>query len=184
MLALGRSASRGFGAGAQVSLGMALATLMLIAVVWAIMAGALSLTESGLAVLRVAGIGVLIVHALMLLVGPRGAAVAEPGMRVGRLARPWLGDLGGGLATGLTSPVHLFFLLALLPQFVDFAAASASDLALVTICILVLTAIPMLTVSALGARSGRLGFGWARRVMRVSGVALLGLAALSVATLT
>jgi threonine/homoserine/homoserine lactone efflux protein len=70
--------------------------------------------------------------------------------------------------------VHLVFLLALLPQFVDFAAASASDLALVTLAILVITTIPMLAVSALGARIGRLGFGWARRVTRVSGVALAG----------
>lgn len=183
MLALGRSAARGLGAGVQVSLGMALATLMLVAVVWAVMAGALSLSESGLAVLRVLGICVLFGLALTMLIGSGVEAVAEPGLRAGRLAQGWLGDFGGGLATGLTSPVHLIFLLALLPQFVDFAAASTSDLALVTLAILVITTIPMLAVSALGARSGRLGFGWARRVTRVSGVALLGLAAFSAAAL-
>ena len=184
MLALGRSATHGIGAGIQVSLGMALATLVVIAVVWSAMAGLLSLTDSGLTVLRVVGIGVIGTLALMLLFGPGAEAAAEPGLRAGRLARGWLGDLGGGLATGLTSPVHLVFLLALLPQFVDFAAASAADLTLVTIAILVITTIPMLAVSALGARSGGLGFGWARRVTRFSGVALLGLAAFSAAALT
>lgn len=179
MLALGRSAAHGLGAGVQVSLGMALATLVLIAVVWAVMAGMLILTDSGLAMLRFAGIGVIVLLALMLLIGPGIETVAEPGLRAGR----WLGDLGGGLAAGLTSPVHLVFLLALLPQFVDLAAASIPDLVVVTASILVITTIPMLAVSALGARSGWLGFGWARRVMRVSGVALLGLAAFSAVAL-
>lgn len=184
MLALGRSAAHGLGAGVQVSLGMALATLVLIAVVWAVMAGMLIMTDSGLAMLRIAGIGVIVLLSLMLLIGPGIETVAEPGLRAGRLTLRWMGDLGGGLATGLTSPVHLVFLLALLPQFVDFTRVSVSDLALVTMAILVITTIPMLAVSALGARSGRLGFGWARRVMRVSGVALLGLAAFSAAALT
>jgi threonine/homoserine/homoserine lactone efflux protein len=83
----------------------------------------------------------------------------------------------------VTSPVHVVFLLALLPQFVDFAAASVPELVCVTAAILVITTIPMLTVSALGARSGRLGFGWARRVTRLSGFALLGLAAFSAVAL-
>ena len=184
MLALGRSAAHGLGAGVQVSLGMALATLVLIAVVWAVMAGMLILTDSGLAMLRIAGIGVILLLSFMLLIGPGIEPVAEPGLRAGRLTLRWMGDLGGGLATGLTSPVHLIFLLALLPQFIDFTQVSASDLALVTVAILVITTIPMLAISALGARSGRSGFGWARRVMRVSGVALLGLAAFSAAALT
>jgi threonine/homoserine/homoserine lactone efflux protein len=162
---------------------MALATLIVIALVWAVMAGLLSLTDRGLTVLRVVGLGVIGVLALMLLVGPGAEAVAGPGLRAAGLARGWLGDLGGGLATGLTSPVHVVFLLALLPQFVDFAAASITELACVTAAILVITTIPMLTVSALGARSGRLGFGWARRVTRLSGFALLGLAAFSAVAL-
>jgi threonine/homoserine/homoserine lactone efflux protein len=179
LLALGRSAARGMGAGIQVSLGIALATLMLIAVVWAVMAGALILSERGLAVLRLIGIGVLVVLSLMLLFGPGAEAVATPGLRAGQMARGRLGDLGGGLATGLTSPVHLVFLLALVPQFVDFAVTPTLHLALVTLAIVLITTIPMLGVSVLGARSVRWGFGWARRVTRMSGVALLGLAVVS-----
>ena len=113
LLAIGRSAANGIGAGIQVSIGMALATLVLIAVVWAVMAGMLILTDGGLALLRTLGIGVIVILALMLLFGRGSEAVAEPGLRAGRLARPQLGHLGGGLATGLTSPAHLIFLLAL-----------------------------------------------------------------------
>lgn len=164
MLALGRSAARGFGAGVRVSLGMALAMLALIAVVWAVIAGTVSLSENGLFVLRILGIGVLIGLAWVLLFGPCAEAVASPGLCAGQSARGWLGDLGGGLAIGLSSPVRLFFLLALLPQFVDLAAASPSDLVMVTIAILVITTIPLVAVSALGAHPGRLGFGWAHRV--------------------
>jgi threonine/homoserine/homoserine lactone efflux protein len=87
MLALGRSAAHGMAAGIQVSLGMALATLIVIALVWAVMAGLLSLTDRGLTVLRVVGLGVIGVLALMLLVGPGAEAVAGPSLRAAGLAR-------------------------------------------------------------------------------------------------
>jgi homoserine/homoserine lactone efflux protein len=183
MLAVGRSATRGIGAGIQISFGMALATLILIAVVWAVMAGALVLSEGGLTVLRHAGIAVLALLAMVLLFGTPVTAGAAPGLQAGRMVRGWLGDFGGGVATGLTSPVHLVFLLALLPQFVDFTTLALLDLVLITVAILVITTIPMLGASALGAYTGRLGFGWARHVQRGSGVALLGFAAFSAAAL-
>ena len=188
MLAVGRSAARGIGAGVQVSLGMVLATLLVIALVWAVMAGAVIVSDAGLEVLRVAGILVLFALSLALLLGARAESVARPGLLAGRLAAGRLrgrlvGDVAAGLATGLSSPVHLVFLLALLPQFVDLSRAGPGELLVITGGILVITAIPMLIASALGARTGRLGHGWARRVTRASGVALLGFAALSAALL-
>lgn len=181
MLAVGRSASRGFHAGIQVSFGMALATALLIAVVWSVTAGALILSETGLVVLRLAGIAVLVLLALVLVFATPSETVLRSGRDSGRFARGLLGDLVGGLVTGLTSPVHLLFLLALLPQFVDFAATSALELAFVTAAVVIITTIPMLAASAVGARTGRLGTGWARHVSRASGAVLLGFAALSFA---
>ncbi len=191
MLAVGRSAARGFGAGVQVSLGMALATLLVIGVVWAVMAGVLLVSEDGLVLLRGAGIAVLVLLALALLLGAPAEAVAGPGLAAGRLAAGaasggaagrGLGDLAGGLAAGLASPVHLVFLLALLPQFVDLASAGPADLAAITAGILIITTLPMLGASALGAQTGRLGLGWARWVRRASGLALLGFAGLAMAS--
>ena len=184
MLAVGRSAARGFGAGAQVSLGMALATLLLMAVVWAMMAGAVVLSPDGITVLRAVGVAVLVGLALVMLFGAPAEVVARPGLMAGRLAAGrlgagHLGDVAGGLATGLSSPVHLVFLLALLPQFVDLAAAGPRDLFAVAAGVLVITTVPMLLASALGAHSGRLGLGWSRHVTRASGVALLGFAGLA-----
>lgn len=180
LLAVGRSAASGFRAGLLVSLGMALATLVLIVIVWAVMAGAVAISNGGLAILRSVGVGVLILLAFALLIGTPVGTVASPGLGAGRVARLWLGDVGGGLATGLTSPVHLIFLLALLPQFVDLARLSYVELALISAVIVVITTIPMLAASALGAATDRFGFGWACHVQRCSGLALLAFAGFAV----
>lgn len=176
LLAVGRSAASGIRAGVHVSLGFAVATLILVLMVWAVMAGAVAISNGGLAILRSIGVGVLILLALALLIGTPVSTVASPGLGAGRLARRWLGDVGGGLITGVTSRVHLIFLLALLPQFIDLARLAYRDLALISAVIVLITTIPMLAVSALGAASDRLGFGWARHVQRGSGVALLAFA--------
>ena len=70
-----------------------------------------------------------------------------------------LGDLVGGLATGLSSPVHLLFLLFLLavaPWFVGGSSTGVPDMLVVSLGILVITTVPMLAVSGLAAGSGRL----------------------------
>ena len=176
LLAVGRSAARGILSGLQVSLGMALAALILVMTVWAVMAGALVVSNGGLAVLRMVGIGVLVLLAFALLFGTPVSTVAAPGLAAGHKARVWLGDVGGGLAAGLTSPVNLVFMLAMLPQFIDLALLSHIDLALTSGAIVVITTIPMLAASVLGAGTGRIGFGWAPHVQRGSGVALLAFA--------
>ncbi len=181
LLVVGVSAARGFGAGVWVTLGMAIGTLALLGVVWAVMAGTMVLSESGLGLLRVAGVAVLLGLALLLLLfGTPVDRVAAPGLEAGRFGRRWLGDVGGGLLTALTSPVHLVFMLALLPQFVPFQDVSQAEIALITAALVVMTTTPMLAASALGAGTERLGFGWARHVQRGSGVALLAFAGVAV----
>lgn len=179
LLVIGLSAARGFGAGVRVTLGFLLGKLLTLAIVWSVMAGIMAVSADGLTVLRHGGIAVLLGLALLLLFGTPVDRVAAPGLAAGRVGRRWMGDLGGGLLTALTSPVHLVFMLALLPQFVPFAEVSRLELALVTAALMVISMIPMLAAAGLGAGTGRLGFGWARHVQRGSGVALLGFAAMA-----
>lgn len=178
-LAGGRAAARGFAAGAGVTLGMLLATALVMAAVWAVMAGLLRLSEDGLAMARWAGIAVLTGLALAVLCA---APPALPGLPAGGAAETGqgpLGDVAGGLATGLASPVHLLFLCALVPQFLDVAQLRLADMALVTAGIVAVTAPPMLFVSAAAARTRRLGAAVPVWVGRASGVALLGFAGLA-----
>jgi homoserine/homoserine lactone efflux protein len=180
VLAIARSITDGFVAGAKVSAGMVMATLLVMCTVWAVLAGLLHLSEQALQGLRLAGIVVILGFSISLLAPqPVRQAVLPPARArlVPRMAR--LGDVTGGVLTGLTSPVHLLFLLALVPQFVDPASAAPGLLVLITLGILLITAVPMLAVSLLAARSGRFGLGWALGVRRTGGVLLIGFAGLA-----
>lgn len=182
VLAIARAASDGFAAGAKVSLGMVLATFLVMCTVWAVLAGLVHLSRDALLILRLVGIVVILGFAVSLLApAPRRHVAPSPGMqrRVLRVAQ--LGDVTGGVLTGLTSPVHLLFLLALVPQFVDLASATPALVVLITAGILAITAVPMLAVSLLAARSGRLGLRWAMGVRRMGGVLLLGFVGLALA---
>lgn len=183
LLTVGLSAARGFAAGVRVTLGFLLGQLVTLGLAWSVMAGVMALSDQGLTMLRHAGVAVLLGLALLLLFGTPIDRVAAPGLAAGRAGRRWLGDLGGGLLTALTSPVHLVFMLALLPQFVPLATVSRPELALVTAALMAVTTVPMLAAAGLGAGTGRLGFGWARHVQRGSAVALMGFAAMA-ATVT
>lgn len=180
VLAAARSITQGFAAGARVSLGMVVATWLIMCAVWAVLAGLLHLSEGALEILRLGGIVVILGFAASFLV-PDNIKLRPQrptqSRRVPQLAR--MGDVAGGLLTGLTSPVHLLFLLALMPQFIDPARATPGLLIQITIGILVITAIPMLVVSLLAARSGRLGLRWAIGVRRAAGVLLLCFAGLT-----
>ena len=182
VLAISRSAAAGSKAGAWITVGMLLATLLLILSTWAVMLGAVTLSDALFDNLGLAGIGVLAILAVVLLrAGPEPltlpASISKWPRRLG------FGDLLGGLATGLSSPVHLLFLLALLPQFVDLRVADATDMALVTFGILVITAVPMLGVTILAARSKRSMRLRPHWISRIGGVAMLGFVGFTVAGL-
>jgi threonine/homoserine/homoserine lactone efflux protein len=185
VLAIARAASDGFAAGAKVSLGMLLATLLVMCTVWSVLAGLVHLSENALLILRLAGIGVILGFAVSLLApAPRRQRAPSPGMRRRVLRVAQMGDVTRGVLTGLTSPVHLLFLLALVPQFVDLATATPALLVLITAGILLITAAPMFAVSLIAARSGRLGLHWAMGVRRLGGVLLLGFVGLALAAPT
>jgi homoserine/homoserine lactone efflux protein len=176
-LAVGRSARRGFRAGAMVTLGFGVAKAALIVAVWAVTTGIVILSDDGLSMLRQFGVGVLAVLALTLLFSAPSGPLAHAGPQTVRRARGWSGDFGGGVAAGLTSPANLVFLLALMPQFVDFAAIRPAGLAAVAAALVTITAIPMLGASALAARARQADLGWAQHLPRIGGAALLCFAA-------
>ena len=70
-------------------------------------------------------------------------------------------------------------LLAVVPQFVDVGSTSVPDMLVVTLGILVITAVPMLAVSVLAAGSGRLLQLHRHWPSRAGGVAILGFAAMA-----
>ncbi len=181
VLAIARAASDGLAAGVKVTVGMILATLFVMCAVWAVLFGLIHLSDSALKVLRVVGVIVLALIALSLLkpVPHQTTARASIPTSIPLRRRVLMGDLTGGLLTGLTSPVHLLFILALVPQFVDMNRATPAQLALITGGILLITAIPMVAVSLISARSGRFGLRWALGVRRAGGLLLLGFTGLA-----
>lgn len=117
------------------------------------------------------GASVLAVLAALLILGRPARSGQVPRSRA-----QGHGDVAGGLVPGLGSPLHLVFLLAIVPQFVDLAAARWSDLAAVTLGILAVTAVPMVAVSLLGAGALLLSPRGALWLTRAGGVAMLGFA--------
>jgi threonine/homoserine/homoserine lactone efflux protein len=174
VLAAGRAASSGITAGLRVTAGMVVASLMLIGLAWAVMLGTLLFSPDLFDAMRVAGVVVLVVLAIaMMRASPRDAAPR-------RATR--LGDLGGGIAVGLSSPINLVFILALLPQFIDPERASPALFVVSTAVVVAATILPMAAASALGARLGGVAPRGGQWIGRAGGTALLvfaGLAAMS-----
>lgn len=173
VFAIGRSASAGTAAGLRATAGMLLATLILLVATFAVLRGLMPASPEGGQALRWFGATVLAVLAALLILG----RPARPG-QLPRSRAQGLGDVAGGLILGLTSPLHLVFLLALVPQFVDVAAARWGDLAIISLGIVAVTAIPMIAVSLLGAGALRLSPRGALWLTRAGGAAMLGFAGL------
>jgi homoserine/homoserine lactone efflux protein len=172
VLALSRSAVEGIAAGLRVTLGIALADLTLLAVAWAAIFGAITLSASFFAALKTAGIFAIALIALAMLRGtPQAAGASHPRLRLGHVAT--------GLGLGLASPLNLVFMLALLPQFLDIDRATTQNAALVTAVVLLGGALPLAAASALGARALRHAPGGGRLIGRAGGIALLGFAGLA-----
>ena len=169
--AIGRSARSGAAAGLRATVGMLIATLIVLAATLAVLRGLLLISPEGMSALRLFGASVLGVLAALLILGrPARSGQAPRGRAHG------LGDVAGGLVMGLTSPLHLVFLLAIVPQFVDVAAAGWIDLAAVGLGIVGVTAVPMVVVSLLGAGALLLSPRGALWITRAGGVAMLGFA--------
>ena len=169
--AIGRSARSGAAAGLRATAGFLIATLILLAATFAALRGLMLITPEGMSRLRWFGASVLAVLAALLILG----RPARPG-QLPRSRKKGLGDVAGGLMLGLTSPLHLVFLLAIVPQFVDVSAARGSDLAVVGLGIVAVTAVPLVAVSLLGAGALRLAPRGAMWLTRAGGVVMLGFA--------
>jgi threonine/homoserine/homoserine lactone efflux protein len=172
VLTLSRSAVEGIAAGLRVTFGIALADLTLLAVAWAAIFGAVTLSESFFAALKTAGIVAIALIALALLRDPPAASGTPPSRRT-------LGPVTAGLWLGLASPLNLVFMLALLPQFRDAGGATAGTAALVTGVVLLGSARPLAAASALGAGALRRAPGGGRWIGGAGGIALLGFAGLA-----
>ncbi len=169
--AIGRSASAGTAAGLRATAGFLMATLILLVATFAMLRGLMAASTDGWQALRWFGASVLAVLAALLILGRPARPGSAPRSRA-----QGLGDVAGGLILGLTSPLHVVFLLAIVPQFVDVAAARWGDLAIVSFGIVAVTAIPMVGVSLLGAGALRLSPRGALWLTRAGGVAMLGFA--------
>lgn len=169
-----RAATEGLGSGLRVTLGAALSVVLLLAAAWAMILGALTLSPSALEMMRLVGLAVLVALALaMLAIDPAPSAGTPVG---GRLR---LGDATLGLALGITSPFHLVFIFALLPQFLDIRRLDAGSILVASAAVLVGAVLPFVMTSLLAARVLRTGRRMARWITRACGVALLGFAALA-----
>jgi threonine/homoserine/homoserine lactone efflux protein len=133
VLAIARAASDGLGAGIKVSLGMILETLLIRCAVCAVLVGLFHLSElCGPAASRS---GAWSWRSSRSRSSPQcrttAASTSRPGPEI--CGRPGgiaaCGSPGWAMSpaaclTGLTSPVHLLFMLALVPQFVDMIRAT------------------------------------------------------------
>ena len=175
LLVIARAARRGVGAGLAASLGATLAVALILSLVWIVLLGAVQLAPQVFAWLKLAGIVLLVWLGIRML---RDASVPHPP----RAPRRHLGDVGAGLALGLSSPFNLVFLLALLPQFVDPAALSVAQALSTSALILLGTAIPKLLATmivTLHASRAPFASTW---LGRAGGLALLGFAGIAAAT--
>ena len=147
LLASWRSATDGLVSGLRVTLGIAASKVMLLACSWSVIFGMLTVSEAAQDAFRWGGIALLLGLALMML-ADRPAALA--GAR--RPGRWHLGDSGLGLWVGLSSPMNVIFILALLPQFVELERLSASMVAQASAAVLVGGVTPLVVACLFSTR--------------------------------
>lgn len=168
-----RAATGGLERGLRVTLGVVASSALLLAGAWAMILGLLSLSEAAVDMLRIAGLGVIVVFAVAMLRAAPGAGPARVPLRID--------DVGTGLLLGLSNPLQLLFMFALLPQFVPLAKADASAVALATGAVLLGIALPMvMAAAAAGAWLGPV-LQRSHLVTRACGGALLAVVILAVA---
>ena len=182
LVASSRAATEGAGSGLRVTLGVALSDAVLLAASWAMILGALTLSDGAAEVLRLGGLAVLVALALVML-SVRPGQVAGPvvgpvagGPALGRLR---LGDGALGFALGLSSPLNLLFMFALLPQFVDLARPGPGCVLMASAAVLLGGALPLVLACLLASRVRLRRPETACRVTRACGAALLGIAGLA-----
>ncbi len=174
LVAANRAATDGLGSGLRVTLGIAGSKIILLIASWGLILGTLTLSRATEEFLRTGGLALLVILALGMLAA-RPAPVAGATL-IGGLR---LSDGALGLALGLTSPLNLLVMFALLPQFVDLARLDAAAVLQASAAVLLGGALPVLIACRLAARVRMTGPDTARRVNRACGALLLGFAGLA-----
>lgn len=175
-----QAATEDLGSGLRVTLGIAPYDAILLLVAAAMILGALTLSDTAAETLHLGGPAVPVALALAMLAA-RPAPVATPvagGKALGRL-RPGDGALSPAL--GLSSPLNLLFMFALLPQFVDLGQPGPACPVLASAAVLFGGALPFVAACLLASRLRLRRPETARRFMRTCGTALLGVAGLALA---
>jgi threonine/homoserine/homoserine lactone efflux protein len=173
ILAASRTARGGVKPGLMVSAGVVAGIAVLTGLAFGVMAGAVSVSDGALVVMKWAGAAALLLLALRSLrATPSGAP---------RERRPSLNsDFGAGAVVALFSPFVLVFLVALLPQFVAPGASGFGPALLAAAVFIVGAAVAQAGAVLFGACSlgwGSAGFRW---IERASAVLLLGFAGAAV----
>lgn len=166
-----RAATGGLERGLRVTLGIMGSSALLLAAAWAMILGLLALSDAVFEMLRIAGLGIILVFAVAMLRATPGTGPARVPLRIN--------DVGTGLLLGLSNPLQLLFMFALLPQFVPVAQADAPAVAIATGAVLMGIAVPMvMAAAAAGALLGPL-LQRSHLVTRACGAALVGIAVLA-----
>ena len=147
LLASCRSATDGLQSGLRVTLGIAASKILLLACSWGVILGMVRFGESAQNAFRLGGIALLMGLALTML-------YARPVPLMGALALgKWrLGDGALGLAVGLSSPLNLIFILALLPQFVPLGQLDPGMVGAASAAVLLGGMLPLLAACVFSAR--------------------------------
>ncbi len=172
LVASSRAAMNGLQSGLQVTLGIAASKVFLLVVSWTMIMGIVSLTGEAREALRIAGLAVLVMLAMTMITVQSSARAPV----IGRLR---LGDASLGLALGLSSPLNLLFMFALLPQFVDVERLDAASIAIASAAVLLGGALPIAAACVFSARVLKTSPQMVRLINRLCGVALLGFAGLA-----
>ncbi len=178
LVAASRAAIGGLARGLRVTFGIALSDVLLLGTAWAMILGLMTLSAAAEHSLRWAGLCLLALMGIAMLRARPTRAAAAPTQ--GRLH---LGDVTLGLALGLTSPLNLLFMLALLPQFIDLGRIDLACIAAATAAVLIGGALPLVGACLCAARLVTTGLRHTRVVTRLCGVALLGFAGIAAAGL-
>lgn len=169
-----RAATRGFGSGLRVTLGVAASDAVLLLAAWSLISGATTLSDDAAAILRVGGLFVMAtIGVVMLCPRPKMEGVSPT------FDQAMLGDVALGAALGLSSPLNLLFMFALLPQFVDIGDLKLTCVALASGAIILGGALPFLVLSLAACRVDARDPRAALRVTRVCGAAILALSAIA-----
>ncbi len=174
LLAGWRSATDGLPSGLRVTLGIAASKVLLLACSWGAILGMVSVDESAQHAFRLGGIALLSALALPML-------AADPVPQAGvRNFRRWrMNDGTLGFVVGLSSPMNLIFILALLPQFVDLARPETRILAMASAAVLIGGVLPLIAACVFAARVRNTRPETMRHLSRLCGAAILCFAGLA-----